>query len=410
MAFVFKRGGRYYVRYKDRSGHWQKVSCGAGVKKHEAEFLEKTYSAKELNFHHKAPVRIVAQSLPEALEIFRDKVLPRGVHVADKQESSTLREKTTVDNYLKYLAEHKYTKFEQVGLAELQEYVDWRVEKAEIGPRTRREERRVTRKFYKWAMKQGFCTENPAEELVAPAPAKKRPRYFTEEELAIIFEAARGVYRDIDRFMYLTGLRSGEIANLEWPDWKVKEKLLTIRIVSQDKKNRIPGNKTKREETIPLSKEAIEILESRKAAAPPGEPHIFLNEAGNRLDDDNIYRNLKRILDDKGITNASPHTFRHTFASHLVIKGVSLYMVKELLRHRSIRETEIYAHLSKENIKGCVELLQTKSFWEPGSAACTAGAAMVRGPGERRQAEAGRTTAKDGSRALRLATGVVAAL
>jgi site-specific recombinase XerD len=133
-------------------------------------------------------------------------------------------------------------------------------------------------------------------------------------------------------------------------------KALTIRIVSADKKNRTPGNKTKREDPIPLSDDAIAILEQRKHAKE-SDTHIFLNHAGNRLDDDNIYRNLQPILTKAKIQDAHPHTFRHTFASHLVINGVSIYTVKDLLRHASVKETEIYAHLSKTTTRNAVEML-----------------------------------------------------
>lgn len=66
------------------------------------------------------------------------------------------------------------------------------------------------------------------------------------------------------------------------------------------------------------------------------------------------------ILDKLKIHDASPHTFRHTFASHLVIVGVSIYVVKELLRHASVKETEIYAHLAKETTRSAVEKLNEK--------------------------------------------------
>ncbi len=86
---------------------------------------------------------------------------------------------------------------------------------------------------------------------------------------------------------------------------------------------------------------------------------IFTNKIGAKLDDANIYRNLKIILDNEKIINASPHTFRHSCASHLVIKGVSIYVVKDILRHASVEETEIYAHLTQDATRAAIELLYT---------------------------------------------------
>ena len=128
-------------------------------------------------------------------------------------------------------------------------------------------------------------------------------------------------------------------------------------VVSADKKARTPGNKTKRIETIPINEDAHAILEQRKAAGDSNR-FIFLNAAGNRLDNENMYRNLKRILKKLDIADASVHTFRHTFASHLVIQGVSIYIVRDLLRHASVKETEIYAHLSKESTRNAVSRLK----------------------------------------------------
>jgi site-specific recombinase XerD len=131
---------------------------------------------------------------------------------------------------------------------------------------------------------------------------------------------------------------------------------LTIRIVDADKEKRKPGNKTKREESIPLNNDAHLILKQRYEANE-NNCHIFLNGKGNSIDNDNIYRVLIPILTRLNIKDASPHTFRHSFASHLAIKGVSLYKIKDLLRHASIRETEIYAHLSKKSTEYAVQQL-----------------------------------------------------
>jgi integrase len=71
------------------------------------------------------------------------------------------------------------------------------------------------------------------------------------------------------------------------------------------------------------------------------------------------------ILDAANIKNTKPHTFRHTFASHLVIMGVSIYVVKELLRHASVKETEVYAHLSRESTRTAVKKLSIASLKTP---------------------------------------------
>lgn len=235
-------------------------------------------------------------------------------------------------------------------------YIESRKED-EVSNRTIKEEHRQFKNFFDWAIEQHLCTENPVKEIPSPKIVKKKPRYFTIKELEAIFANSREPYTAIFRFMFFTGLRSGETSNLKWEDWDEENKTLTIRVVSANKKKITPGNKTKREETIPLNNDAMRILEQRKDAND-SDTFVFLNEGGNRLDNENIYRNLKRVAKNCKIINAHPHVFRHTFASHLVIKGVSLYIVKELLRHKSIKETEIYAHLSQESTRAGVKLLE----------------------------------------------------
>jgi site-specific recombinase XerD len=362
MAHVEKYKGHLYVRYKDEDGKWKREACGQNANRSDADFLAKNKSAQELNYHHKAPVRIIASGLPQALSYFRENILPRSSIGIDKQQSSIAREQATVSHFIDFVEERCLRKFKSFDKEMAQIYMDTR-KALGIKPKTLREERRLLRKFFTWAIKQNYCVENPTEELVIPKLTKKNPRYFSEAELSRIFAYATEPYLRIFKFLFLTGLRTGELTNLEWQDYNDEEHTLTIRVVAADKKKRTPGNKTKREESIPLTDDAIQILKQRKEANE-SDTFIFLNQAGNRLDNDNIYRNLKVVLDNKNvkIKNAHPHTFRHTFASHLVIKGVSLYVVKELLRHASIKETEVYAHLSRETTRTAVQLLKLSTL------------------------------------------------
>lgn len=356
MAYVYKSGKVWYVRYKDPAGRWQRKSCGKKATRPEADYIAKEYSAKELNYYHKLPVRMIGMNLVEALKKFQKEVLPRSPIGVDKQESSIRRERSAVQNIIDFVSEKGITKFRGFDKETAHAYMALR-KKEGIAPRTQREELRLMKGFFKWAIKQHFCVENPAEDIVAPKDTKKKPRYFSVKELVVIFSLAKEPYRTIFQFLFLTGLRIGELANLIWDDWDDETQRLKIRVVSADKKNRIPGNKTKHEESIPLCQDAVNILEIQRAAED-SDSFIFLNGGGTRLDDDNVYRNLARILKKAGIKNGHPHTFRHSFASHLAIMGVSLYVIKELLRHKSIRETEIYAHLSRETTRNAVEMLR----------------------------------------------------
>ncbi len=367
MATKFKRGGIWYVKYKDVDGVWKNKSCGKKANKTAAEYLEKEYSARELNNYHSAPVKIIKSGLLDALHDFRDRILRRGSNGTVKQESSIRREQAVVNTFIDFITKRGFSEFKEMNFDTIQDFMDERAGKGHgktgegVKARTKLEERRVLRKFFRWSIEQNYCTNNLVEKIEVPRLPKSKPRFFSEDELGKIFAAAKDPYKDIFKFLYLTGLRTGELANLEWRDWKEKLDIMTIRVVSQNKAERTPGNKTKREETIPLSKGSTAILRKRKMSGD-SKKSIFLNAEENRLDNENIYRNLKRILVNLEINDAHPHTFRHTFASHLVIKGVPIYTVKELMRHASVKETEVYAHLSKEATRSAVELISTEGL------------------------------------------------
>lgn len=259
MAHAFRRDGVWYVRYKSETGIWKKKSCGKDAKKAEADYLAKQYSAKELNYHHQAPVRISNSSLIEALKYFRDKILCRGIQNLEKEESPVRREQAVINNFLEFVNKYNYKEFKEITEDVARIYMEERAED-EIKPKTKREERRVLRNFFSWSIEKHYCSNNPADKIVVPKIPRKKPRFFSEHELNNIFKNAKSPYQNIYKFLYLTGLRTGELSNLEWRDFNEYQNILTIRIVSQDKKNRLPGNKTKREETIPLSKGAIKVL------------------------------------------------------------------------------------------------------------------------------------------------------
>jgi integrase len=271
MAHAEKYGKYWYVRYKDESGKWRWMACGRKANRNDADYLANEYSARELNYHHKVPVRIITLNLPNALEEFRDNELPRSLLGIDKQESSIKREKASVNNIISFVAEKGLLKFISFDKDMAERYMDSR-KKLGIMPKMLREERRLLRKFYKWVKKRHYCSDDPTSELIAPKLVKKHPRYFLKEELMKIFELVKEPYRSIFIFLFLTGLRTGELCNLEWRDYNKEQKTLTIRIISADKKRRTPGNKTKREETNRCR--MMPLLSSKKGKKPMTVPSL----------------------------------------------------------------------------------------------------------------------------------------
>jgi len=142
-----------------------------------------------------------------------------------------------------------------------------------------------------------------------------------------------------------TGLRRGELFNLRWEDVNVQAKVLTVQ-----------GATAKSGQTryLPLNREALAVLNTW-CQQSPGDGYIFPGKGGQRLD--NTRKSWKRLLQEAGITGFTWHDLRHSFASKLVMVGVSLAAVRELLGHADLTMTLRYAHLAPDHKANAVEKL-----------------------------------------------------
>ena len=353
MATKFKRGKSWYVKFKDGAGTWKNISCGKNATVTDAEIIRRNYDAKELNQRHHVAVRSISADLFEQLKIFRDQEIPRSNTGRPKGKKSIQRYKAIIDNFLEFLESRVITKYRDVTKERMRDFFDTLVS-LHRSASTITKHRQILNNFYTWSKEKSYCAESPMGLIKNPKRETKVPRFFSEAELKAIFADSKPPYTDIFKFLYLTGLRIGELGNAEVTHFIENTASLRIPVIE--------GNKTKRECMLPLNKDAISIIKRQakfraQFDTPDAERFIFLNSAGAKLDDANIYNNLKTVLKHCKILGAKPHTFRHTCASHLVIKGVSLYIVRDILRHASIRETEIYAHLSKEAVRSAIALL-----------------------------------------------------
>ena len=169
------------------------------------------------------------------------------------------------------------------------------------------------------------------------------PRFFSIDEIKIIFDHLSPRYiPHFTTFLY-TGIRRDELRFLHWSD--VKDNLIRIR----PKPEWTPKSKSSIR-TIPQHPKVVEAIASRKRLGE-SNLYVFSNKSGNVIHRNNLLTILKRAMNKAGINNGNIHTFRHTFASHLVQSGVSIYKVSKLLGHHSVKQTEIYAHLAPSEDK-----------------------------------------------------------
>lgn len=178
----------------------------------------------------------------------------------------------------------------------------------------------------------------------------KSPDYWTVEELKQILDAVDTRWRDVFEFLYVTGLRVGEMINLTWNDVKLTADppTLTIQI-------KIDWTaKTKGIKTIPLNSRAVELISKQEHSSK--HDRIFKGPNGGRIKYDDMHHRLDEALVKLGLVGKL-HKFRHTFASHLAMKGKSINSISELLGHRNIQQTLRYAHLAEGHLKDVSESL-----------------------------------------------------
>lgn len=209
------------------------------------------------------------------------------------------------------------------------------------------------RSFFKFLIKRGYCTENPALVIHTPKLEKRIPRFLTVEEIErllnmpdpVTFIGARD--RAILELLYSAGLRTFELVALDHEDVDLERQYLRTR------------GKGKKERINPIGRYAVEALRIylRMKAEHPDRlrfhPHaLFLNFRGERLTTRSIRRLIEGYAQRAGLPdNVSPHTLRHSFATHLVLRGADLRVVQELLGHENISTTQIYTHITATQIQ-----------------------------------------------------------
>jgi len=209
------------------------------------------------------------------------------------------------------------------------------------------------RNFFNFLQWEKLIDENPAEWLESPKIPKKIPEVLTIEEIdAMIehidlsgFEGERN--KAILELMYACGLRVSEVVNLKISDIYFDEGF--IRILGKGNKHRF----------VPIerhTKKVLEIyLQSVRPMVKPQKGHeklLFLNRRGKQLTRHMIYHIIKQAAERAGIAKkVSPHTIRHSFATHLLENGADLRSIQILLGHESITTTEIYLHISKKQVR-----------------------------------------------------------
>jgi len=257
--------------------------------------------------------------------------------------------------YGAYLREHSYDAL-SVGHAELAGFLTalarGSAERPPVAAATLQRKAACLRSFYRHLRREGTIEHDPTAELRGPRKTQKLPEVLSRDEVNRLLSAPQGnsptALRDraLLEVLYACGLRASEAIGLALEDVDLEEEFLRAR------------GKGSKERLVPIGREAIAALRAYLARARPvlvglgSERHVFVNRRGGSLSRQGLYKIVQGYAGSVGLRERmSPHTLRHTFATHLLAGGCDLRTLQEMLGHADIATTQLYTHLSTERLR-----------------------------------------------------------
>ncbi len=224
--------------------------------------------------------------------------------------------------------------------------------RAPCSPATISRKTACLRSFYRHLRREELVDEDPTATLSPPAKSRKLPQVLSHAEVTKLLESARGADpiavrdRALLEIMYGCGLRASEAIGLEVGDVDVRHGFVR------------PHGKGSKDRVVPLGSEAARAIDRYLRLGRPqligarAESRLFVNFRGGGLSRQGLYKIIQRHAREVGLEKKmSPHTLRHTFATHLLSGGCDLRSVQEMLGHADVATTQLYTHLSRERIK-----------------------------------------------------------
>lgn len=260
-------------------------------------------------------------------------------------KNTALAYKTDLKAFLKYLEENNI-KLEDVRHQNITEFL-WQLKQKGLKVSSIYRMTEAVRQYYKFLVLENVIKINPSENLVSPKIPMTLPDMLTFEEVDLLLNSVNGSdiqslrNRTMLELLYATGLRVSELVNLKFDNINIEEKF--VRIIGKGNKERL----------IPFTDKAqmyLKIYLNNRQKSK--SDYVFLTRLGKPISRIEFWRQLKNIAIAAGITKKiSPHTLRHSFATHILSAGADIRFVQEMLGHSSISTTQIYTHLTNEHIK-----------------------------------------------------------
>ena len=333
--FLSKRSnGFYYIFYDNLNRKKTCISCKTKLKSEALKFLS--------NFQSEIKSRIASKVIPIDIKTFQFEYLKYSESI--HSENTTKVFKVTFNFLLEYFGNVNLT---EVTPQKLDGYFQKRIIDSSIYP-ARKDLINLSSAF-NWAVKQKYLNENPCKGFKRFKIPEKQPLFFSEIDFEILMKVIdKPDIKDLVKFAINTGLRQMELLTLQWNQINFKDKSLIL-----DNRNYL--TKSKKIRSIPLNVNALQILTERELNKTGVLIFTFKGEPINRHF---LVKQFKKYVIFAKLNPAlSFHSLRHSFASHLVQRGASIYSVSKLLGHSNLKVTEIYSHLRSEDLMKSVSML-----------------------------------------------------
>ncbi|MGI6073643.1 MAG: site-specific tyrosine recombinase/integron integrase [Fermentimonas sp.] len=230
----------------------------------------------------------------------------------------------------------------------------WLAHLMEQGYKARTVNRKLSslKTFFKFLLKKNLIEEDPTKLISGPRTPRNLPNFVKDADLSSIIDDEMAFSDDFkghrDRFMveflYMTGVRRAELISIK--DTDIDFEKCTIKITGKRNKQRlVPFSEDTKEKIIDYIQYRDEEIENKS-------PYLFVKEDGEQLYPELVYKTIKNHLKQiKTISKKSPHVLRHSFATEMLNNGADINAVKEILGHESLSSTEIYTHVTVEELK-----------------------------------------------------------
>ena len=254
--------------------------------------------------------------------------------------------KWELNSYYEFLIKRKIDKVNDIDKDDIKAYL---AKYKDLKPKTIAHKISTIKNFHKFLLKTKKVTQDVSSNLSQPKLNKSLPDVLSVNEIDKLLDINCNTVIDYRNkamleLMYASGLRISELLDLTFND--INLDACTVRCLGKGKKERI----------VPLGEYALDslnnYLEVRHLINKKNDNHVFLNNHGGKLSRQGFFKILKGLLAEKGIRKTvTPHTLRHSFATHLIENGADLRIVQELLGHSDISTTKIYTHISNKKIE-----------------------------------------------------------